>query len=264
MEENSALQELESETVETESTEKKVDEGKPAEEPKAKPKENRYSKRVKELNSKWRESERKVADLERKLGEREEAEKIKKEPDPEDYDDMESYRKDRKKWNDQEYSKIRKEERNSIKEKSAGKKQKEAFEKGKNAYLKSRPSYVKEDPDFHKYEVEIDEAVEQWQAPEIQNIILKSKELGCEIVKHFGNNPDDLLDIVSSSPSERIFKMGRLTAKLQAKPVKKSSSAPDPVRSEKGSAKKISMDAKDPYDPKRESFSEFARRRNGL
>jgi len=265
MSENLATEEKE---IEIEEKEKEVEspvgeDSKPIEGEKEKPKDNRYSRRVKELNTKWRESERKAAELQRMLDERVEATKIIKEPDPDEFDDLDKYKETKNKWNEQERARIRREEREAIKQEELDKKHKENLEAGKNAYIKSRASYVKEIPDFHKFEVEIDEAVEQWQAPEIQNIILESKELGPAIVKHFGENPDDLLDIASSSPAKRFFKMGQLITKLQAKPVKKSSSAPDPIRSEKGSAtKSLSSDA--PYDPKRETFQEYARRRNGL
>jgi hypothetical protein len=262
MTEESALTEIEKEPVTPVVEESTEAEGKTEEVKEEKPKENRYSKRVKELNTKFREAERRAEDAEKKLSEQAEANKLKKAPDPDDYDDGEVPESDKKKWDDQVRADIRNEERIRIKQENADKKQQEKLENGKNAYIKSRADYVKENPEFRKYEVEIDDAVEQWRAPEIQNIILEAKELGPAIVTHFGNNPDDLLDIASSSPAKRFFKMGQLITKLEAKPVKKTSSAPDPTRPEKGSAKKIA--ATGGYDPKKETFKEFARRSNGL
>ena len=261
MSENLATEEKEIEEKEIETPSIEVEN--PTKEEGEKPKDNRYSKRVKELNTKWRESERKAAELQKQLDDRAESAKIKKEPDPDEFDDLDVYKENKSKWNEQERARIRKEEREAIAQEIQDKKHQENLEAGKNAYIKSRAGYVKENPEFHRFEVEIDEAVEQWQAPEIQNIILESKELGPAIVAHFGENPDDLLDIASSSPAKRFFKMGQLITKLEAKPVKKTSSAPDPTRSEKGSAKKI-MASDAPYDSKRETFQEYARRRNGL
>ena len=263
MSENLATEEKEVEIEEKEAENLIGEDGKPVEKELEKPKDNRYSKRVKELNTKWRESERKADELQKMLDEKAESTKLKKEPDPDEFDDLDVYKENKSKWNEQERARIRKEEREAIAQEIQDKKHQENLEAGKNAYIKSRAGYVKENPEFHRFEVEIDEAVEQWQAPEIQNIILESKELGPAIVAHFGENPDDLLDIASSSPAKRFFKMGQLITKLEAKPVKKTSSAPEPTRSEKGSAKKsLSSDA--PYDSKKETFQEYARRRNGL
>lgn len=257
-----ALEELENEpeTPVIEEAEK----GEETEAKEEKPKENRYSKRVKDLNTKWRESERKADDLEKRLNDRDEASKLKKEPDPDDYDEGVVPDADKKKWSDQIREEIRQEERTKIKQEMAQKKQQAKYDEGKDAYIKARPAYLEADPKHGSYEREIDEAVDQWQAPEIQNIIIESKELGPEIVKHFGKNPDDLLDIASSSPAKRFFKMGQLVTKLQAKAVKKTSSAPAPTRSEKGSAKKVSVSNDAPYDSKKETFQEFSRRKNGL
>jgi len=267
LEEQTTLEELEKEPVESvikeEQEGKEESKEKGSEEQKEKPKENRYSKRVTELVAKYRQEEREKKELQKELEELREAKKLKKPPSPDDYEDGVVPEADQKKWDNQVREEIRKEEREKIKNESKAKKQREAFEKGKQNYIKSRSEYVKEYPDFHKYEVEIDEIVDQWQAPEIQDIILKSKN-GLEIVKHFGKNPDDLLDIASSSLSDRIFKMGQLTAKLQAKTVKKTSSAPDPIRSEKGSAKTIPVGKDAPYNPKVESWADFTKRRNGL
>ena len=261
MSENLATEEKEVEIEEKEAENLIGEDGKPVEEELEKPKDNRYSKRVKELNTKYREAERRAAELEKRLQEKEEATKLKEAPDPDKFDNESDFKDSQAKWDAQVRDAIRQEERQKIKRELETKKQQEIIDAGKNSYLKKRADYVKEDPNFHKYEVEIDEAVDQWQAPEIQNIILESKEFGPEIVAYFGKNPDDLLDIASSSPAKRFFKMGQLVTKLQAKTVKKASSAPEPTRSEKGSAKTVSVTGN--YDPKRETFQEFARRKNG-
>jgi len=253
--EEAALEEVKTETPE----EVKPEEG-GEEQKEAKSNENRYSKRVKELNTKFREAERRAAELEKRLQEKEEATKLKAAPDRAEFDNEDAFRVQQAKWDAQVRESIRQEERKKIKRELETKKQQEIIDAGKNSYLKKRADYVKEDPNFHKYEIEIDQAVDQWQAPEIQNIILESKEFGPEIVAYFGKNPDELLDIASSSPAKRFFKMGQLVTKLQAKTVKTTSSAPEPIRSEKGSAKKVSVTGN--YDPKRETFQEFARRRN--
>jgi len=264
--ETTALEELESEPVEPviETPENnEAEEKQEGEEKQEKPKENRYSRRVKDLNTKYRQEQREKEALQKRLNEIEEKNKLKKEPEPDDYDDGVVPEEIKKKWDNQTRESIREEERNKLKQEQKAKKQAEKWDEGRKLYIKSRADYVKEDPSFGSYEREIDDAVDQFQAPEIQNMIVESKELGPAIVSHFGKNPDDLLDIASASPQKRFFKMGQLIAKLEAKPVKKSSSAPAPTRSEKGSAKKVVAGRNAPRG-KNETFAEYARRKNGL
>jgi len=259
--EETALQEIAEESTEPVIDEKEQGTAEGKEEKVEKPKENRYSKRVKDLNTKYRTEERARIAAEKELAEIKESKKLKKEPQPEDFEDGIVPESKKKQWANQTREEIRAEERENLKKESKFKKQQKIIDEGKKAYIKGRSAYVNEDPEFHKYEVEIDDIVEEYQAPEIQNIILKSKK-GLEIVKHFGKNPDDLLDIASSSPADRVYKMGQLTGKLQAKPVKKSSSAPSPTRSEKGSATSTSLGKNDPRG-KNESWSDFCKRKNG-
>ena len=266
MVEENALEELEQEpetsVVEEEEGKEEVKEG---EEKKEAPKENRYSKRVKTLNANWREEQRKNLALTKENEELKAANNLKSKPNPDDYEDNpEALQADNKKWDDQERSKIRKEERESLRQEHEENVQKEKIAKSEKEYVKARSPYIKEDPNFRNYEVEIDNAVSEYEgAWKIKALILQKPKIGLEIVKHFGKNPDALLKIASSSPSSIDFKMGQLTAQLQAKPVKKSSSAPDPTRSEKGSAKKVTV-AKNAPRGKNETHLEYAKRSNGL
>jgi hypothetical protein len=268
-EETTALEELETEPTEpvveedkTEESEEKTEE-KAEGDDKPKPKENRYSKTVKKYHANWREEQRKSTRLQKELDEIKEAKKLKKAPEADDYEDGVVPDKDKKQWDNQTREEIREEERNRIKQENHEKKQQKKWDDGRDQYVKARPAYLKEDPEFGSYERKIDDAVHEWKAPEIQNIIIESKELGPAIVSHFGKNPDELLDIASASPQKRFFKMGQLITKLEAKPVKKTSSAPPPPRSERGSAKTVNTNSKNQRG-KNETHLEYARRVNGL
>ena len=69
----------------------------------------------------------------------------------------------------------------------------------------------------------------------IRQTVLGS-DIGPAIVDYLGNNPDELEEIADKSQLEQARVLGRIEAKLEAKPVKKVSSAPAPTRSSKGSA----------------------------
>lgn len=225
----------------------------------------RLSDRNKDLTKYWRKEQRKNEELEQRLKKYEEANKIKEEPDVESYDDFNKFKQDNAKWQEQERQRIREEEREAIKQEDAQEKYEREIEEGKQAYLKSRAEIAKEDANFKNYEVEIDEVVSEFKAPEIQDIILSAKEIGPSVVKYLGNNQEELIEIASSTPSKRAFKMGRLVAKLEAKPTKKSSSAPSPVRSETGSAPRqpTQRSASKHVARKGETFAERAKRLNG-
>lgn len=268
--EETTLQELENEpeepVIEQGEVAEEGTESEPQEEPKeSKPKENRYSKRVKGLNTQLREEQRARIALEERLKKFEEANKLTEEPNPDTYEDPDKYRKDRNTWNEQEREKIRQEERENLKRENAQKAYKKKIDEGVEAYKTNRVEYAKNDEKFRSYEIEIDDIVEEYQTPDIQDFILGSKETGPAIVKYLGTNPDELLEIASASPQQRAFKMGRLVSKLEAKPVKKSSSAPPPPRSEGASAPKTNSPAKSSRHTviKGETFAQRAKRLNG-
>jgi hypothetical protein len=224
----------------------------------------RLSDRNRELTYRLRQTERELAAEKLARSAAESRTAIKAEPDPDDYADRDKYTEDKEAWKKQEREKIRAEEAENIRRESAQRARQTEAEKQKEAYLSSRPDAIKEDPKFHEYEVEIDKVVEAFDAPEIQDLILAAKKQGPKIVRYLGTNPDELEEIASASPRERAFLMGKLVAKLDAKPAKTISTAPDPIRSERGSAQRPAVPSGLAFDRTKETFAQYSARKNGL
>jgi len=236
--------------------EEKVEE-KPAEE-KAQEKEKakrRLSDRNKELTWKLRETERQLEAEKAAKKEVEDRSKLQTAPKEEDFDTFESYKAQQTKWDTQKEAEI--EERVTLKVQTqfAEKQTQLELQKNQEAYNTQRTELAKEDPKMGEYELVVTRAMNDYGVPELQNMILNAKEYGPKMVKHLGTHPDALLDIALATPQERFFQMGKLQAKLEAKPVKKISSAPDPVRSGKASAQVQA-------NPANETQAEYNRRMN--
>lgn len=224
----------------------------------------RLSDRLKEQTYHRREAERERDALKQKYAELEAKSVIKSEPDPEDYADRDKYKEDREAWKEQERKKIRAEEAENIRQEAKNAELHSQFERQKEGYISGRVEAIKDDPKYAEYEKEIDKVVDAFEAPEIQDLILAASKQGPRIVKYLGTNPDELEEIASASPKERAFLMGKLAAKLEAKPVKTISTAPNPTRSEKGSAPRPNVPTGKSFDKSKESFTAFAKRINGF
>ncbi len=224
----------------------------------------RLSDRNRELTFRLRQTERELEAERKKSAEAISKAVIKTEPDPEDYSDRGKYTEDREAWKAQERAKITAEVTRQVQTDAERAKTQAQIEKQKDGYIAGRADAIKEDPKFHDYEKEIDKVVEAFDAPEIQDLILAASKQGPKIVKYLGTNPDELEEIASASPRERTFLMGKLVAKLEAKPVKTISTAPNPTRSEKGSAPRSAAPSGKSYDSSKESFREYSKRINGF
>lgn len=239
----------------------KTDADPAAEKEKAK---RRLSDRNRELTYRLRQTEREL-EAERKKTAELAVKAPKVEPDPEDYSDRQKYTEDREAWKEAERGRIRAEESERLKTEARQAEARQTLEKQKDGYIKGRADAIKEDPKFHEYEKEIDKVVDAFEAPEIQDLILAASKHGPQIVSYLGKNPDELEEIAGSSPRERIFRMGKLIAKLEAKLApSKISSAPNPTRSEKGSAPRVLAPSGKVYTPEKESFQAYAKRINGI
>jgi hypothetical protein len=222
----------------------------------------RFSDRNKEITGKWRQSERENESLRKKLEGFESQSHIKSEPDADDYTDRDKFNEDRETWKTQERAKITAEVTQEVKAGFQKEESERTMKIQREEYVLGREAILKEDPKLHEYELEIDEVVTLYRAPEIQNIILKAKKQGPKIAHYLGTHPDELREIASMSQEDRIFEMAEIKAKLGAKPVKKPSSAPAPTRSEKGSAQRINPTANIGHRAK-ESKADRYKRING-
>jgi len=215
----------------------------------------RLSDRLKEETYHRREAERKLELSNKLLEEMEVANKLQSEPKEDDYADFTKFKSDQNKWIAQKENEIEDRVTKRITAANQEKQYNQSMQEKQKIYLTHREPLAKEDDKFHDYEVAIDDAVSTWGAPEIQSLILNAKEYGPQIVKYLGNHPDDLVNIASAPQSERSFLMGRLLAKLEAKPVKKITSASDPVRP---GSKSAIVEA----NPSNETVSEYIKRKN--
>lgn len=224
----------------------------------------RLSDRLKEQTFHRRQAERENEQLKRQVAELSAKTAIKAEPDPEDYADRNAYNSDREAWKKQEREKITAEVEEKLRTDAKKSEYQKQLDAQKAGYIEGRAEAIKDDPKYHEYEKDIDKVVESFDAPEIQDLILAAGKQGPKIVKYLGANPDELEEIADSSPRERTFLMGKLVAKLEAKPVKTISSAPNPTRSEKGGATRAAAPTGKAFDSSKETFKEFSARQNRL
>ena len=260
------LEQLEHESVEVEKTEaiegqEEKQESPENEKEKAK---KRLSDRLKEQTFKWREEQRKSEALAKEVQELKAKLTIKDEPRPDSYDDRDKYDRDRGTWEEQERARIRKEESERLTRKQQEEREIEEIRKQEDDYKAGRAGVAKEDPNLSEHEKLIDDVVEEYRAPEIRELIYGQRKQGPKLVSYLGNNPDELEKLANSSPKERLVLMGKLLAKLEAKPVKTISSAPNPTRSEKGSAQRPAAPTGKAFDKSKESWQAYARRINGF
>ena len=275
MREMTPLEEIELEPTESvleEVEEKEVDgveedlEPKDEEETKAQDKEKakkRLSDRLKEQTYNYRESERKNEELRLKIEKLEATKRIKEEPDPDDYADRDDYIRDKKLFTAQEVEDQVNHKLNAEKDRQRQEQANIEINKQTTNYVTKRAEFIKSDEKYREYEKDVDDVVRAYGVPEIQSAVLKGG--GPEMVAYLGKNSDELTDIAMMSKEDRLFELGKIAAKVKAKALKTVSSAPNPTRSEKGSAtttKAQSGGSKHSFN-KNETFLERARRING-
>ena len=227
-----------------------------AEKPKEQKKpDNRYSKRVEELNTKFREEQREKETLAARVAELEEQSKIKEEPDPDSYVDDGKLREDQNKWKSQETARIKQEARQELQQENARKAQQEKANKVLTNYGKKRLEGDGKYEGWYESEKKVGDALQSHgeHAAEVRDSILESKNSDA-IIDHFGNNPDKLQDIAFLSPREQAKAIWALDKELEGKPAK-ITSAPDPVRSGTKSAQV-------PANPANETTAEYIKRKN--
>ena len=211
----------------------------PAKEEAPKPaKKNRFEKALKKQYWETQEAKREAKALKEENERLKEATRIKEEPDPDNYVDNDKYQEDKRLYNEQE---VEAKVNQRFNQKQAEMRQAQASQeinKRTVAYVTERAAVVKDDANYREFEKGVDDVVKAYEAPEIHNAILKGG--GTAMVKYFGKNPEELTDIALMAPQDRLFELGKIAAKVRAKAPKKISSAPNPVRSEKGSTQRPS------------------------
>ena len=233
-------------------------------EEKAKKNQNRYSRRVEDLNTKYRTEERRANSLEQENKELKEASVIETEPDPDDYSDNGKLADDKAKWAKQRDDKIREEGRTEGRNENAKNQQTQKQEKVATGYGKQRVYGDKHFKDFYQSEKTVGDILQSHgdHAVEIRDSILESKN-SAAIINHLGDDIDKLQELAFMSPRDQAKAIWALDKELEAKPVKNVSSAPDPPRSEKESAPRPAASSGGRHIHKKgETFLERARRLN--
>ena len=195
----------------------------------------RLSDRVKQVTWQAREAERKAQALEEENRKLREQAALKKEPKEDDYLDHSKFEEDRQRWQEQERARIRDEVARELRESQVREKEQREYQEKVMTYAQSRESALTEYKDYVESEKLVDAVVNTTGAEGIRQSILNS-EKGPQLVDYLGNNPDELERLSEMSPLAQAQRLGKIEASLDAKPIKKTSSAPPPIRSGSGSA----------------------------
>ena len=255
--EEKAEEKAEENNLEEQGIEKKPEE-------KKKP-DNRYSKRVEELNTKFREEERaKFALLEENKRLREVA-TIKEEPDEDNYSDPDKYKADKEQWRAQEKEKIKHEARMEIQNEQRQQKQQEKSAKVATQYGEQRVLGNEKFDNWYASETAVGNILTQHRehAVSARDSILEAKN-SAAIIDYFGKHPDKLQDIAFLDANDQSKAIWNLDKDLEGKPVKTKTTAPDPVRSEKGGAPRQVIPKGGGYNSSKETWKDYCRRKNGM
>lgn len=181
-------------------------------------------KRINRLSRTVRELQR---ELETERSSRQQVSEVKEtkgEPKVEDYDDYGKYAKDVAKWEVKqatgEFSKSQSEAVNRV-----------LVEKARDDFRERLETFSEKHDDF-------DELVEEV-GPIIKGAALESlieSKHGPEIIYHLAKNPEEAERISKLSPLAAAREIGRIEARLEEKPVKKTTSAPPPAKTVSGNS----------------------------
>lgn len=208
-----------------ENTEKQADSETEETTDEAKPKGKGFQKRINQLTRNVRELERRNSALENEMQERQKpAAEVKGEPKLEDYDDWGKYAKDVAKW-----------EVNQAKGEFSQKQSEEVHRvlavKAQDEFRDRLETYAEKHDDFHEMVEEI--------GPLIKGAALETlidSKHGPEIIHHLAKNPEEAEKLSRLSPLAAAREIGRIEERLSTKSVKKTTSAPAPVKTVTGSS----------------------------
>jgi len=223
----------------------------------------RYSRRVKRQNDELTQKDNIIKQQADRIKAYEDANRIKAEPDQDDYVDHDDYKRDQKTYQDQEVNDRVQAQLTEERNKESQSKANREYNRKAQDYAMKRVDAIDADPKYKSYENSVDDAVNAFNAPEIEQAIVRGG--GTAMVAYLGKHLDELEDIASMGVYDRMYELGQIANKVKAKAPKKISTAPDPVRSDRGSVKASqakSSGSRHAYI-KGESFKERAMRKNG-
>lgn len=248
-----------------------VEEAKTEEQPKEEPKQeekvqarNRLSDSLKKATYNWRETERQLAEERKRVAELEELTKLKAEPNQENYDDYNQYKADKEKWQSQieeeNEKRIEAQVTHRLEQQQAAKEQEERS----LTWAKQKEYGLKNFDNWQEKEKIVVEYLKEYNAPVLRDEILDSRK-GAALVDKLGADVEELENLLSLPPTKQAKRLGILEAKLEATPVKKSSSAPEPAKGTPVSASVKTNSGQSKYIRKKgESMTDYAKRVNGF
>lgn len=209
------------------------EEEQPAKEPKAKKKGKSIDERVAVIDSKTAEMralERQIAENQAKLdADRKAFEESQmgalKEPNIDDYEDTEKYKKDIKAFYEQksELESKQKTNENITKQRTFDKQQKILT----NWNMKRQQAITK-DPMFTGYDGVVKSAFRvNNTSPDVEEELIGS-EIATDLVTYLAKNPEELQTMAQAGPGTALKELGKLEARLSASPKKTSPTAPKP------------------------------------
>lgn len=201
---------------------------------------NRLSDRNKELTYNWRETERKLDTANKQIEELTKSNEIKEEPDPDDYTDPVKLADDQKKYKSQTETEVRADERKKVNAENAATKQQEKSESSAIKWRDQQKKGLAKDPDYYDSEINVQnklklhaDTINQYAAANVRDLI-SDADNGAALIIYYNAHPDELEDILYLSKDAQDRAILKKDLKLEAKPVKTISTAPNPTRSEQG------------------------------
>jgi len=216
----------------------------------------RFSDRNKELTRNWREEQRKNAEKDRIIAELQEKTKLKAPPEQGDYEDFTKFKADADRWEKQKEAEIEQRIISRHEQEKENQRQRVRAEEVAAKWSEQQKYGKKTYDNFNTSEREVKAAVDDFGAWSMRDTILES-EHGASIINYLGEHTAELDDIAQLPPSAQTRAILRIEAKVQAKAPKTISSAAEPIRQGKASAKA-------PVNPANETQYEYNRRMNGF
>ena len=248
--------ETEQETKPEVTPEAKAAEEKKASEEKAESYSRRVQKSIDRATGQAREAERQLEAANQRITALEEKTQLKAEPDPDDYSDHTKLVEDQQQWKEQETAKIRNDERQKIQKEQSERQWQQQQQEVSAKYAMKRDTELKKDAAFGTAETNVGGFLNSYGAVKTRDAILKANN-STEIIKHLNGDSEKLQGIVNLAPEDQMYAIWELDKELEAEPVKKVSTAPDPARDKPGSAPINTNDAQ-------LSQFDFNRKHNGF
>jgi hypothetical protein len=197
------------------------------------------AERIAELNTKYREEQRRADALQKKVDALEEIKK----PDPSKFEDVDDFEIERAKHAAAQVRKVEVQGDQTTAQEAA-------HAASLALYAERVEALLETIPDFDGGKKLSDLIVNQPGAQQMANIILNEED-GPLIAHHLTENPKEATRIARLTGAQQAIEMGRISARLSAKALPKITTAPEPLKTVGGRSSAASP------DPEKMSFAQF-------